>query len=296
MPHSLLSFARSGTRPARPHAQILTALALAAAAAGALSAGPARAAAQALPASVASTKTVVFCSALSQPPLEFYDQNQEPVGSDIELGNELSKRLGLKTKWINIPFSGLIPALQAGQCNAIMSQLFIKPQRLQVINELPYMWSQEILIFKKGSKVVDDPVEMSGKKVATVTGTTATVLLEQANEKLKKDGKPPVTIVEFPQGTDAFQQLMLGQVDAYGAAYEIGTYYDKTNPNEIVTGKKPFYKILTGIGIRKEDAGLSEAFESQLAAMMKDGSYAAIFKKWGLESDMLPAPMPNQTK
>lgn len=264
--------------------------------AGVLGTAPAFAATPDLPASVKSSKTVVFCSALSQPPLEFYDQNQNPVGSDIELGNELSKRLGLKTKWINIPFSGLIPALQAGQCNAIMSQLFIKPQRLQVINELPYMWSQEILIFKKGAKVVDDPVEMSGKKVATVTGTTATVLLEQANEKLKKEGKPPVTIVEFPQGTDAFQQLMLGQVDAYGAAYEIGTYYDKTNPNEIVTGKKPFYKILTGIGIRKDEVGLSAAFQTQLAAMMKDGSYAKIFKKWGLESDMLSAPMPNQTK
>ncbi|MEX6509041.1 ABC transporter substrate-binding protein [Jiella sp. M17.18] len=290
--HSHGSFRQSTSPLGAPRglARLLAASLLGAA----LTSGAARAADDDLPASVASSKTVTFCSSLSQPPLEFVDQNQNPVGSDIELGNALAKSLGLKTKWINIPFSGLIPALQAGQCNAIMSQLFIKPQRLEVIDELPYMYSQEILIFKKGATVADDPVDMSGKKVATVTGTTATVLLEDANKKLKAAGKPLINIVEFPTGTAAFQQLVIGQVDAYGAAYEIGTYYDKQNPDEIVAGSKPFYKILTGIGIRKDEPGLSKAFEKQLAALMKDGTYQAIFKKWDLATDMLSGPMPTQ--
>ncbi len=274
------------TRPALSRLAAGAALCAALAAPGLAAAG--------LPDAIASSKTLTFCSALSQPPLEFVDENQTPVGADIELGDELAKRLDLKTKWINIPFSGLIPALQAGQCDAILSQLFIKAPRLEVIDQVPYAWSQEILAFKKGSAVVDDPVEMSGKKVASVTGTTATVLLEQANEKLKAEGKAPITIVEFPTGTAAFQQLMIGQVDAYGASFEIGQYYDQHNPGEIVTGSKPFYKILTGIGVRKDEKGLSKALEEQFALMMKDGSYAAIYKKWGIESDMLDAPMPTQ--
>ncbi|TMV84735.1 ABC transporter substrate-binding protein [Thioclava sp. BHET1] len=247
-----------------------------------------------VPATLKSSGTLTFCSAMSQPPLEFLDAGQKPMGAEVEMGEELAKRIGVKTKWINIPFSGLIPALQAGQCNAILSQLFIKPGRLEVIDEVPYAWSQEILIFKKGAKVVDDPVDMSGKKVASVTGTTATVLLQQANEKLKAAGKPPVTIVEFPTGTAAFQQLILGQVDGYGASFEIGEYYDKENPGQIESGKKPFYKILTGIGVRKDEKDVSAALETQIAAMMKDGSLAAIYKKWGLESDLLDAPMPTQ--
>lgn len=255
---------------------------------------PSLAAGVALPDAIKSSGTVTFCSALSQPPLEFVDENQKPVGAEIELGDAMATRLGLKTKWINIPFSGLIPALQAGQCDAILSQLFIKPQRLEVIDQVPYSWSQEILVFKKGATVVDDPIDMSGKKVASVTGTTASVLLEQANEKLKAAGKPTVSVVEFPSGTAAFQQLLLGQVDAYGASLEIGQYYDKTNPGEIVAGSKPFFKILSGIGVSKDQKLLSAAFDSQIAAMMKDGSYAAIFKKWGLQSDMLEAPMPTQ--
>lgn len=248
----------------------------------------------ALPSSILSTKTLTYCSSMTQPPMEFVDAQQKIQGADIEMGDELAKRLGLQAKWVNIPFAGLIPALQAGQCDAIISQLFIKPTRLEVIDELPYMYSQEIILFKKGSPTVDTLEALSGQKVATVTGTTATILLREANEKLKKAGKKPIDIVEFPTGTAALQQLQYGQVAAYGVAYEIGLYYDQTDPDAFQIGGKPYFKILTGIGIRKDEPGLSQALEAKLADMMKDGSYAAIFKKWNLTTDMLPEPMATQ--
>ncbi|MGE4482572.1 ABC transporter substrate-binding protein [Acidocella sp.] len=248
----------------------------------------------ALPASIMSTKTITYCSSLTQPPMEFVNAQQKPEGADIELGDLLAQRLGLKTKWVNIPFAGLIPALQAGECDAIISQLFIKPARLQVIDELPYMYSQEIILFKKGSPTVDTLSGLSGKKVASVTGTTATVLLQAENEKLKQAGAPLIKIVDFPSNTAALQQLQFGQVAAYGVSYEIGLYYNQTAPGEFQIGGKPYFKILTGIGIRKSDSGLRDALQATLADTMKDGSYAAIFKKWNLATDMLPAPMKAQ--
>lgn len=247
-----------------------------------------------LPASITSSKTLTFCSALSQPPMEFVNPQQQPIGVDIELGETLAKRLGLKVKWVNTPFSGLIPALQAGACDAIISQLFIKPARLQVVDMLPYMYSQEVILFKNGSPTVDNLAALSGKKVASVTGTTATVLLTAENEALKKAGKPLINIVDFPSNTDALQQLQFGQVSAYGVAYEIGRYYNKTAPGEFVTGGAPYFKILTGIATPKSDTGLRDALQEQLAGMMKDGSYDAIFKKWDLTSDTLAAPMAAQ--
>lgn len=247
-----------------------------------------------LPASVNASKTLTFCSALTQPPMEFVNAQQQPVGVDVELGESLAKRLGLKVKWVNTPFSGLIPALQAGACDAIISQLFIKPARLQVVDMVPYMYSQEVILFKQGTPTVDNLEALSGKKVASVTGTTATVLLTAENEKLKQEGKPQIKIIDFPSNTDALQQLQFGQVDAYGVAYEIGRYYNQTAPGEFVTGGAPYFKILTGIATRKSDAGLRNALQIQLADMMKDGTYTAIFKKWDLASDVLDAPMPAQ--
>lgn len=252
----------------------------------ALAGQPARAGA--LPASVTSSGTITYCSAITLPPMEFFNAQQQPEGVDIELGDGLARRLGVKAKWINMPFAGLIPALLAGHCDAIISQLFIKPPRLKVINEIPYMYSQEAVLLKAGSPKIATLADLSGKKAATVTGTTATDLLKEASDGLAKAGKPPIDIVMFPENTPALQQLQFGQVYAYGVAYETALYYGKIAAGQFEVGGPPYFKILTGIGVSKDQPGLEAALKDALAAMMKDGTYAAIFTKWGIEADMLP--------
>lgn len=241
-----------------------------------------------LPERIASTKTITYCSAVTLPPMEFFNAKQQPQGVDIELGDELARRMGLKSKWVNMPFAGLIPALLADHCDAIISQLFIKPPRLEVIDEIPYMNSQESVLLKAGSPKIASLADLSGKKAATVTGTTATQLLQAASADLVKAGKPPIDIVMFPENTPALQQLQFGQVYAYGVAYETALYYGKIAPGQFEVGGPPYFKILTGIGVSKSQPDLEAALKTSLAGMMKDGTYAAIFKKWSLEDDMLP--------
>jgi polar amino acid transport system substrate-binding protein len=251
--------------------------------------GLARADSAALPADVMASKTITYCSAVNLPPMEFFSAAQEPQGVDIELGTAIAKRLGYSAKFVNIPFAGLIPALLAGHCDAIMSQLFIKPPRLKVIDEIPYMYSQEGFILKAGAPKLSGPEALSGEKAASVTGTTATDLMTKANAALAKAGKPPITIVMFPENTPALQQVQFGQVAAYGVAYETALYYANLDPGQFEVGGAPYFKILTGIGVSKQEPGLKAALTGALAGLMKDGTYDAIYKKWNLVADMLPA-------
>ncbi len=241
-----------------------------------------------LPARITAAKTITYCSAVTLPPMEFFDAKQQPTGVDIELGDALAHRLGLQAKWINMPFAGLIPALLADHCDAILSQLFIKPPRLLVIDQIPYMYSQEAVLLKAGAPKIASLADLSGKKAATVTGTTATDLLQAASAELVKAGKPPITIVMFPENTPALQQVQFGQVYAYGVAYETALYYGRVSAGQFEVGGPPYFKILTGIGVSKNQPAVEAALKGELAGMMKDGSYAAIFKKWNLEDDMLP--------
>ncbi|WP_264295110.1 transporter substrate-binding domain-containing protein [Microbispora sitophila] len=64
---------------------------------------------------------ITFCSDVSAPPLEFLDANQKPAGAEIELGEALAKAMGVKAVWANTGFNGIIPALQAKQCDATLS-------------------------------------------------------------------------------------------------------------------------------------------------------------------------------
>ncbi|MDR3521114.1 MAG: ABC transporter substrate-binding protein [Acidocella sp.] len=243
-----------------------------------------------LPTTITSTGTITYCSAVSLPPMEFFDAKQQPEGVDIELGNLLASRLGVKAKFINMPFAGLIPALLAGHCDAILSQLFIKPPRLKVIDEIPYMNSQEGFILKAGKPKISGPDDLSGLKAATVTGTTATNLMQAANDELTKAGKPPINIVMFPENTAALQQVQFGQVAAYGVSYEAALYYARLQPTQFESGSPPYFKILTGIGVAKSTPGLKQALTVALAGLMRDGTYAMVFKEWHLEDDELPPP------
>lgn len=253
-----------------------------------LVAPPALAANVAPPPKIAATGKIVYCSDISSPPLEYYNTNSQPVGSDIEIGNAIAEEMGLKPVWKNIPFSGIIPALLAGHCDAIISQLFDKPERRKVIDMVDYMYSSEALLVKKGhSHGIHGLADLSGMKVAVENGTTIADLLQKQNKFFEKSGKRPMDIIVFPTDTDALQQLVTGQVDAYGTTLETGAYYIKTHPRTFAVAGKPFHKILTGVGVRKDDPALAHAIQKAVDHLRTNGTYDRILKKWGISGDSL---------
>ncbi len=246
------------------------------------------AAQSATPPDIAKAGKIVYCSDMTGPPLEFLDENTKPVGSDIDIGEEIAKRFGVKAQWNNIPFKGLIPALLAKQCDAIISQLFDKPERRQAIGLVDYMNSSEALLVRAGNpQKIHSLDDLSGKKVAVENGTTIQDLLGEQSKKFEAAGKKPIDIVVFPKDTDALQQLQIGQADAYGTTLETGAYYMQKAPNTFEVGGPPFHQILTAIGFRKDDAAMASALQKTIDAMKADGTLARILKKWGLEADKI---------
>jgi polar amino acid transport system substrate-binding protein len=240
------------------------------------------------PKRIAAAGTINYCSDMTGPPLEFLDANTKPVGSDIDIGNEIAKRFGVKAEWKNIPFKGLVPALLAQQCDAVISQLFDKPERRQVIDLVDYMNSSEALLVRAGNpKKIHTLDDLAGHKVAVENGTTIQELIEAQNKKFQAAGKKPAEVVVYPKDTDALQALQIGQADVYGTTLETGAYYMGKSPNTFAVAGPPFHQILTAIGLRKNDDGMTEAVQKAVDGMRKDGTLLAILKKWGLEGDAL---------
>jgi polar amino acid transport system substrate-binding protein len=241
------------------------------------------------PPAIQTAGKIVFCSDISSPPIEFMDANNQPTGSDIALGTAIAAQLGLQATWSNIPFSGLIPALQAGNCDAIMSQLFDKPARREVINLVDYMnSSQSILVAAGNPKHIQSLDDLSGLKVAVEDGTTIQTILTTQNDTFKKASKPLIDIVVFPKDTDALQQLQIGQVDAYGTTLETAAYYIGKTPNTFEVAGQPFGQILTGIGVVKANTALTDAIQTAFSALKANGTYLQILTQFGIQGDALP--------
>lgn len=237
---------------------------------------------------LAQPGTIRYCSDISSPPLEFYKNGTTPTGSDIALGNAIAAELGVKPVWVNTAFAGIIPALQAGHCDAIISQLFNKASRRAVVNFVNYMYSSEAVLVRGGNPLhitgIDD---LCGHKVAAETGTTVTTYLSQQSSVCTAHGKPAISVQTFLRDSDALEQLALGHVDAYGTTVETGSYDMTQAKGEFQFAGKPFGQILTGIATTKSDTALEGAIARAFAILQKNGTYKQIMTQWGLQLDML---------
>ena len=251
-------------------------------------AGTACAAAVTPPADVAKAGKITFCSDISGPPLEYYDESNQAVGSDIDIGTEIANRMGVKAEFKNTAFSAIIPALQAKQCDAILSQLFDKPKRREVVDFVDYMYSSQSFLVPKGNpKNIKGIEDLSGLKVAVENGTTIQSLIEEQNKKFKEAGKPEATAVVFPKDSDARQSLQIGQVDAYGTTLESAAFFLQKAGQIFDIGGEPFAKITAGIATRKGETETHDAIQKAFDAMKADGTYKKILAKWGLEGDAI---------
>lgn len=232
---------------------------------------------------------LVYCSGMDSPPLVSFDEAQKPKGLTVDLGMEIAKRLdGKQVQWRVIPFSGMLPALLAGQCDMIVDQLFDKPERREVIDIVNYMYSSQSVVVPKGNpKGIKTLSDLSGHKVAALNGSTIKTLLDAENDRLAKAGKPPMKLVVYNTDTDAFQSLRINQADAYGTTVETAGYYAAMAPDLFEEGVPAFSRILTGLGIRKEDKELTRAVQQIIDDMRSDGSYTQLLAKWHVDSDKL---------
>lgn len=243
----------------------------------------------AVPDNIKQAGKLVFCSDISGPPLEYYDESGKPIGVEIDLGTALAKQLDVSAVWNNTAFSGIIPALQAKQCDAILSQLIDKPARHEVVDFIDYMKSSESFLVDKGNpKGIKSLADLSGKKVAVENGTTMQTMLDAQNKKFTDAGQPPLTVVVYPKDTDALQALQFKQVDAYGTTLESASYYMTKAPGVFEVGGDPFAQVAVGVAVRKDDKQLTEALGKALAAIKADGTYSKILTQWNLVGDTYP--------
>lgn len=253
-----------------------------------LLAGVANAANVAPPANLTHAGKLTFCAEFGNPPLGFYDESQVLTGFEIEMGGEIAKLMGLQAEWKEVAFSAIIPALMAKQCDAILSQLFDKPERREVVDFIDYMYSSQSLLVAKGNpKNIKGLEGLSGLKVSVGNGTTIQTLMDAQNKLFKDAGKPEVNVVVFPKDSDARQALQSAQVDAYGTTLETAAFFFHKAGQIFDVAGEPFNKIKTGMAIRKGETETHDAVQKAFDSMKEDGTYRKLLEKWELGGDAI---------
>jgi polar amino acid transport system substrate-binding protein len=229
---------------------------------------------------------VVFCTDLSDPPWEMVDpKTLQPAGIEIDLAAAIAKVMGLKTEHKNITFNGLIPALQAGQCDAIISGMIDTVERREVVDFIDYCnHGNAAIVLGNSALTFKSFSDFSGKKVAVQSGAQVEKDLLAANEKIKAEGKPEMQIVALPSNVDAMQQLLASLVDVYYGAPVKSQYFNEQKPGTLKVASPLLTGRPQGIATAKKDHDLHDAMEAAFKELRANGTYHAIFSKGGVES------------
>ena len=241
----------------------------------------------AAPASVSKAGKLVFCSDITYPPEESYE-GTKPVGSDIDIGADIAKRMGVTARFDNTGFDGIIAALKSKKCDLIISGMNDTPQRRKQIDFVDYINVGQSFMVKKGNpEHITKIADLAGKSASVEVGTTNKDFLDAQSKKLEAQGKKGIEVTTFPKDTDAASALKTGKVDAYFGDSPVVAYYISTDPKSFTFGGEPVNPIPVGIGVRKDDTDLKKAVRRAVTVMYADGTMKKILAKYEMSASAL---------
>jgi polar amino acid transport system substrate-binding protein len=231
----------------------------------------------AAPPDLVEAGTLTIGIAAGVPPMAYIDQNK-PSGFDVQMGEALAKAMCLKPKFINMPFTGLLPAINAQKLDVVSASAGITPARLQAFDMVPYfVGGIRLVALKKNNVTFKDEYDTCGHTVSTRSGSVEAHALELAKAKCPVD--KPMTLSVFSSDNEAMQQLYKGVVDASFldwpvAAYTVAIDSRVAPASPILSGDGPNTpRHIDGLMVRKGNTDLVSAIKASLKQMMDDGTY-----------------------
>ena len=205
-------------------------------------------------------------------PFTFHDGEGKLVGFDVEIGEAVAEKLGVKAEFIEGKWDGLIAGLDVKRYDVVINQVGITDARKQKYDfSDPYIASKAVLIVRDSNDDINGFEDLAGKKAAQSLTSNFGKLAEEAGAELV--------------GTDGFDQsiqlVLTRRADA--TINDSLSYLDfkKQKPDapvKVVAEKAN--ADYSGILVRKGDPELVAALNSALADIKADGTYQAISDKY----------------
>lgn len=213
---------------------------------------------------------VTFSMSGGYPPFNYYNENNQLVGFDIDVCNEVAKRLGVEFKPVPNEWSGIVEGLRSGVYDGILGSMAITEERKQVVDfSVPYYYSGAQVLVRADSTYTSVE-ELEGKKVGLVTGTT----FENDAQKLKAD------IKLYKDDNQTLMELQNKNLDAVITDRVVGVNAMNKGEFDVKLLGNPLRSEDIAVAFRQEDDSLREAVDEILTAMHEDGTLSKLSEKW----------------
>ena len=235
-----------------------------------------------LPPEIAKQGSLKVAIVPNYPPLEFRDPATHALtGFDVELGEALGRKLGVKIIWQETSFDQMMPAITTGRVDAILSGMTDYASRQETATFVDYLRNgPRFFVQQSRAAEFKDLTAFCGKKVGASRRTSFPALI--AAWSAAHCGGDPIKFVGTEGSADARTQLKQGRIDAAVQGNETLPYIMGLEPDTYVPVGEVIASQLTGIALPVKEKVLQQAIAEALDALIADGSYRALLAKWKL--------------
>jgi polar amino acid transport system substrate-binding protein len=194
-------------------------------------------------------------------------------GFEVEIGNAIAAKLGMKITWQTLPFDSLLIGLGQSRYDVVIASHAITPERAKAVDFTSPHYCTGGTIFtgpQKGTPGPKSKSELSGKTVGVQVGTTYLTNLKKISGV--KD------IKTYPKDTDALQNLLAGRIDAWITDRFVGRQAiaaQNKNGAKLEAGDIVFEERVA-MAVSKGNNDLKAALDKALTELIADGTYEKI--------------------
>ena len=192
--------------------------------------------------------------------------SKEYVGFDVDVIKAIGAAEGFNVTIHNIPFDGLIPALQAGNIDVAINDITINEDRAKSVDfSKRYYIAGLGVVVKKDNNSIKTEKDLEGKRLGVSIGSTG----EEAARKI-----PGAKLKVFNQLNEAFLELKNNDIPT-------NEYYVNTSgKNDVKTVELALTREDLGIAVKKGNKELLGKINSGLQKIKKNGEFTKLYQKW----------------
>ncbi|MER8704213.1 MULTISPECIES: ABC transporter substrate-binding protein [unclassified Mesorhizobium] len=234
----------------------------------------------------------------SFPPYEIVT-GTELSGATRDISDAIGQLLGVEIDHASVAgLPALLSGINAGRYQFAMGPVGDYPDR-QKSNDF-IDWVREYVVFavEKGNPQGITSLDTAcGKRIAVMSGGSAEKVIKQQAQKCTEGDKPAVEVQSFTDQPSSILAVRSKRSDAFFSSQAPLTYFVEQAKGQLElagVGQANGFKDIYQGAVVKKGSPLGGVLLDAFKILMKNGTYAAVMKKWGLEKNMIDAPGINQ--
>jgi polar amino acid transport system substrate-binding protein len=225
------------------------------------------------------------------PPQSFLNEQGEFRGFDIDVTEEIAKRMGVEVEWVTPSWDVLTAGSWNGRWDLSVGSMTITPERAKVLHFTPpyYYYPASVAVHESNTDITNLETDLDGKRIGVCSACTYEFYLDRT---LTIPGEEIEFVVDNPQirtydtDSSAIQDLALGDGVRLDAAMSSLTTLeeaaDSGTPIKVV-GDPLYYEPLAAAIDKKAPADpkpLADEVSKIIKEMHEDGTLTELSKKW----------------